>query len=130
MAGHHLSRVLNAKNTGIAPVRGQLTKNVPEVQESAASEGAAQPEQTTFCIVRSAAGAQLRYICGTSFSGGLLMERKSDTLNLRVTPELKELIRLAAEREHRTIANFIEVLVRQHCVTHGVDLAAKRPKSN
>ncbi|WP_157727046.1 type II toxin -antitoxin system TacA 1-like antitoxin [Burkholderia pseudomallei] len=58
------------------------------------------------------------------------MERKSDTLNLRVTPELKELIRLAAEREHRTIANFIEVLVRQHCGTHGVDVAVKRPKSN
>lgn len=58
------------------------------------------------------------------------MERKSDTLNLRVTPELKELIRLAAEREHRTIANFIEVLVRQHCATHSVDVAVKRPKSN
>lgn len=58
------------------------------------------------------------------------MERKSDTLNLRVTPELKELIRLAADREHRTIANFIEVLVRQHCVTHGVEVAVKRPQSN
>lgn len=58
------------------------------------------------------------------------MERKSDTLNLRVTPELKELIRLAAEREHRTIANFIEVLVRQHCVAHGVEAPVKRPQSH
>lgn len=57
------------------------------------------------------------------------MERKSDTLNLRVTPELKELIRLAAEREHRTIANFIEVLVRQHCVEHGVAVPTKQPQS-
>ncbi|MGA4005817.1 DUF1778 domain-containing protein [Ralstonia nicotianae] len=55
------------------------------------------------------------------------MERKSDTLNLRVTPELKELIRLAAEREHRTIANFIDVLVRQYCVKHRVEISAKRP---
>nr|WP_213226740.1 DUF1778 domain-containing protein [Caballeronia sp. NK8] len=57
------------------------------------------------------------------------MERKTDTLNLRVTPELKELIRLAAEREHRTIANFIEVLVRQHCVEHDVAVSTKRPQS-
>ncbi|MCY1354309.1 hypothetical protein D9M69_406800 [compost metagenome] len=57
------------------------------------------------------------------------MERKSDTLNLRVTPELKELIRLAAEREHRTIANFIEVLVRQHCDEHGIAVLAKQPQS-
>jgi uncharacterized protein (DUF1778 family) len=55
------------------------------------------------------------------------MERKSDTLNLRITPELKELIRLAAEREHRTIANFIEVLVRQHCITHEVAVLNKQP---
>lgn len=54
------------------------------------------------------------------------MERKSDTLNLRVTPELKELIRVAAERERRTIANFIEVLVREHCVEHGVAAPTKR----
>lgn len=55
------------------------------------------------------------------------MERKSDTLNLRITPELKELIRIAAEREHRTIANFIEVLVRQHCVEHSVIVPNKQP---
>jgi hypothetical protein len=53
------------------------------------------------------------------------MERKSETLNLRVTPELKELIRLAAEREHRTIGNFIEVLVRQHCAAHEVAVSSK-----
>ncbi|AQV92291.2 DUF1778 domain-containing protein [Cupriavidus necator] len=68
---------------------------------------------------------QLRYI----FPASHPMERKSDTLNLRVTPELKELIRLAAEREHRTIANFIEVLVRQHCGEHGIAVPAKQPLS-
>ncbi|WP_367657775.1 DUF1778 domain-containing protein [Caballeronia sp. NK8] len=64
-----------------------------------------------------------------SSSASRNMERKTDTLNLRVTPELKELIRLAAEREHRTIANFIEVLVRQHCVEHDVAVSTKRPQS-
>ncbi|MDH6644373.1 uncharacterized protein (DUF1778 family) [Ralstonia sp. GP73] len=57
------------------------------------------------------------------------MERKSDTLNLRVTPQLKELIRLAAEKERRTIANFIEVLVMEYCGEHGIDVPAKQPQS-
>lgn len=48
------------------------------------------------------------------------MDRKTETLNLRVSPELKDLVRLAAAREHRTIANFIEVLVREHCERLGV----------
>lgn len=57
------------------------------------------------------------------------MERKTETLNLRVTPELKELIRMAAEQERRTIANFIEVLVRQHCRAQGVNAEVKRTES-
>ena len=57
------------------------------------------------------------------------MERKTETLNLRVTPELKELIRMAAEQERRTIANFIEVLVRQHCRAQGVNSEVKRAES-
>jgi uncharacterized protein (DUF1778 family) len=48
------------------------------------------------------------------------MERKTETLNLRVSPELKELVRVAAARDHRTIANFIEVLVREHCDRLGI----------
>lgn len=48
------------------------------------------------------------------------MERKTDTLNLRVSPELKELVRVAAARDRRTIANFIEVLVREHCDRRGL----------
>jgi uncharacterized protein (DUF1778 family) len=43
------------------------------------------------------------------------MERKSETLNLRVSPELKGLLRLASMREHRTLSNMVEFLVRDHC---------------
>lgn len=57
------------------------------------------------------------------------MERKTDTLNLRVTPEFKELVRHAADSERRTVANFIEVLVRQHCASHSIVLPKKQPKS-
>lgn len=55
------------------------------------------------------------------------MEKKSETLNLRVTPELKQLVREAAMREHRPISNFIEVLVRQYCADHGIELNDKKP---
>lgn len=57
------------------------------------------------------------------------MERKTETLNLRVSPELKELIRLAADQEHRTLANFIEVLVRKHCDEQRIAVRSKRPQS-
>ena len=48
------------------------------------------------------------------------MERKTETLNLRVTPELKDLLRLASTREHRTLSNMVEFLVRAHCERHQV----------
>jgi hypothetical protein len=41
--------------------------------------------------------------------------RKTTTLNLRVEPAIKEVLREAAQRENRSVANMIEVLVRRHC---------------
>ena len=40
---------------------------------------------------------------------------KTATLNLRIDPRVKEAARLAAQRDHRSIANFIEILIRDHC---------------
>jgi uncharacterized protein (DUF1778 family) len=60
------------------------------------------------------------------------MDRKTETLNLRVSPDLKKLVRVAAARDHRTIANFIEVLVRDHCERQGIAAVQKltrRPTS-
>lgn len=47
-------------------------------------------------------------------------QRKSEAINLRMTPEMKELLRLAAEREHRTLSNMLEVLVLEYCNQHGL----------
>lgn len=55
----------------------------------------------------------------------LTVERKSETLNLRVTPELKKLVRLAADKERRTLSSFLEVLVRQYCSEHSVKVGKK-----
>ncbi len=46
--------------------------------------------------------------------------RKVATLNLRINPTLKEALRVAAEQDHRSIANLIEVLIRQHCKAVGI----------
>jgi hypothetical protein len=46
--------------------------------------------------------------------------RKTTTMNLRVDPVIKEAIREAADQEHRSIANMIEVLIRNHCKAVGI----------
>ena len=43
------------------------------------------------------------------------MEKNTETLNLRVLTDLKKLIRAAAVRKERQLANSMEVLVRKHC---------------
>ena len=55
------------------------------------------------------------------------MVRKSETLNLRVSPEFKELVRVAAEHESRSISNLLEVLVRDYCRRKGVATETETP---
>lgn len=45
---------------------------------------------------------------------------KTETLNLRVTPQFKQLLRDAAAAEHRSQTNLLEKLVRDHCASLGV----------
>jgi hypothetical protein len=45
---------------------------------------------------------------------------KIATLNLRITPALKSAIREAASREHRSVANMVELLIRRHCDRSGI----------
>ena len=48
--------------------------------------------------------------------------KKDATLNLRIDPVLKEAVREAALRDHRSIANLIELLIRQHCEEVGIPI--------
>lgn len=45
---------------------------------------------------------------------------KTATLTIRVDPNLKEALRAAAQAEHRSIANMIEVMIREHCDKNGI----------
>lgn len=48
---------------------------------------------------------------------------KTTTLTFRIEPELKEALRTAAEREHRSIANMVAVLIMDYCERNEIPLA-------
>lgn len=45
---------------------------------------------------------------------------KTSTLTLRIEPAFKNALRVAAEGEHRSISNMVEVLIRDYCRVHGI----------
>ncbi len=47
---------------------------------------------------------------------------KIATLNLRIDPGLKDAVRAAADQEHRSVANMIEVLIRRYCDEAGISI--------
>ncbi len=48
---------------------------------------------------------------------------KTATLSFRIAPVLKEALRAAANQEHRSIANMVEVMIREYCGRTGVAIA-------
>lgn len=59
-----------------------------------------------------------QYKCNTE----KMTASKTATLSFRIEPALKEALREAAERERRSIANMIEVLIRDHCGRSGITI--------
>ena len=51
-----------------------------------------------------------------------MVATKTATLNLRIDPFLKEALRVAALQEHRSIANMVEVMIREHCANNGISV--------
>ncbi len=45
---------------------------------------------------------------------------KNEVLTIRTTAEVKALLKLAAERERRSVASMIEVLVLDYAKAHGL----------
>lgn len=48
-------------------------------------------------------------------------------LTFRIDPTVKEALHTAAQQEHRSIANMVEVLIRDHCGRNGIPI--KQPTS-
>ena len=64
--------------------------------------------------------SNVRYIRVTSTAPHPMAPNKTATLNLRIDPILKEALREAALREHRSVANMVELLIRRHCKAKGI----------
>jgi len=54
-----------------------------------------------------------------------MQQRKSEAVNLRMTPEVKQMLRIAADGERRTISNMVEVLVLAYCQQHKIEVDAE-----
>jgi len=59
-----------------------------------------------------------------------MAKTKVSTLNLRIEPGIKEAVREAAAREHRSVANMVEMLIRRHCGESGIDIANQNADRN
>ena len=58
-----------------------------------------------------------------------MAKTKVSTLNLRITPSIKAAVREAAAREHRSVANMVEVLIRRHCDEEGITIPEQMDRS-
>ena len=63
---------------------------------------------------------QTRYICNIRIFE--MVATKTATLNLRINPFLKEALRVAAMHEHRSIANMVEIMIRETCRNKGISI--------
>ena len=55
---------------------------------------------------------------------------KTSTLTFRIEPGLKDAVCVAADREHRSIANMVEVLIRGYCERHGIAIPHSEETKN
>lgn len=55
---------------------------------------------------------------------------KAETLSIRTSAEIKQLLRLAAERERRSVASMVEILVLEYARQHGLQAQAAQPPAD
>lgn len=79
------------------------------------------------CLARHAGASQVfhfdaKCVTFTSLSqyNKSMAKIKIATLNLRIDPGVKEAVREAADKEHRSVANMVEMLIRRHCDHTGI----------
>jgi len=51
---------------------------------------------------------------------------KTTTLTFRIEPNIKEALCIAADRDHRSIANMVAVMIREHCARVGIPIQDKQ----
>lgn len=48
------------------------------------------------------------------------------TITLRITQATRDLLKQAAEKDHRSMANMVEVLILRHCEANRISVVPKR----
>ena len=54
---------------------------------------------------------------------------KTTTLTFRIEPNIKEALCTAADRDHRSIANMVAVMIREHCARVGIPILDKQTEA-
>ena len=55
-----------------------------------------------------------------------MAKEQSVTVTLRIPETIRELLRAAADEDHRSMANMVEVLILKHCKDHSISVVPKR----
>lgn len=55
-----------------------------------------------------------------------MKRQKDETVSIRTSADIKQLLRMAAEKEHRSIASMIEVLILSYARDHGLCVDCER----
>ena len=64
----------------------------------------------------------MQYICVTIIPCIAMSLLKDETLSIRTSSEVKQLVRMAAERERRSVSSMIEILVLDYARQHNLQL--------
>ena len=67
----------------------------------------------------------LQYIYSQTVVGKIMATEKTTTLTFRIEPNIKEALCNAADRDHRSIANMVAVMIREHCARVGIPIQDK-----
>ena len=59
-----------------------------------------------------------------------MVATKTATLNLRIDPAVKDAVKIAADKDYRSVANFMETLIRQHCEEAGIEIPTQQQLTN
>lgn len=63
--------------------------------------------------------SRTQYICKELLTRPSTMpQRKFETVSIRTTPDIKRLLRIAAERERRSLASMMEILILDYARQH------------
>lgn len=68
----------------------------------------------------------LQYIYSQTVVEKIVATAKTTTLTFRIEPNIKEALCTAAVRDHRSIANMVAVMIREHCARVGTPIQGKQ----